>query len=249
MNDSVKQVVEPKPSKKSKATTWILCSVIVVIVLIWFVPPIAAELYLTKNISKFINADTTKNVDLKANTFQLLAGKFNSFEINGTHLMVGNLMVESYSLKANEGQIDIFKTIKQQKVELKESPVITLDMHVAINDMAKLLQGLYKSLHEMTVEGEDGYLQISGVSGTQKELNLPIKFKLKLTNKDWSSLQASAYDFEIETDKQVTGEVINQLETMYTKTILFNNTNPPIYINSVEVKEDGINITSNSALN
>ncbi|QOR33685.1 hypothetical protein IMX26_09235 [Clostridium sp. 'deep sea'] len=249
MNDSVKQVAEPKLNKKSKATTWILCSVVAVIVLIWFVPPIAAEMYLSKNINKFINADTTNNVDLKANTFQLLAGKFNSFEINGSNLMVGNLTVKSYSLKADKGQIDIFKTLKQHKIELKDSPVITLDMNVAISDMAKLLQGLYKSLNEMTVQGRDGYLQISGVSGTQKELNLPIKFKLKLTNKDWSSLQASAYDFEIATDKQIPEEVINQLEVMYTKTILFNNTNPPIYINSVVVKEDGINITSNSALN
>lgn len=240
--------LQPGLDSKSKAAAWIIGAVVVALLLIWFLPPLAAEVYLSNNIAKFISSDTPEDVSLKANTWQLLSGRFSSFNITGRNLTVGNLLVDSYSMEASKGQIDIFKTLREKDISLKMSPVITLTMDVTVADMAALLGTFYPSLHEMAVTGHEGYLLVTGVAATFEGQKIPIEFKVDLTTSDWSSLKVRAYDLVPLSGIDTLQQTIDELTDIYSVNILFNNTTPPIYINSVVVSETGIEIKSNSAL-
>ncbi len=240
---------KPVPAGKSLPKAWIAGAVLAGLLLLWFAPPLAAELYLANNIDKFINTDITDDVSLKTNTFQLLAGKFSSFHISGNNLLIGNLRISQYMLEATEGRIDIIQTLKKKDIILENSPIITLTLDVSINDMAYLLQEFYPSLSDMQVVAAEGYMIVSGTAATPAGKDLPVSFKVALTTDDWASLRVDAYELTATPVENVTDEEIAELTEIYSVSIPFDGTTPPIYINKVVVSASKIIITANSSLN
>lgn len=248
MSNDIKKDEPIKDKKGSKK--WLVGLIMAALVLLWVAPPLAAELYLRENIGNLMKADTPREVRLDTNTFKLITGSFDELEVKGDNLTIGNLQIESYELLASSGKVDVFETLREKDVIVEESPVADLTLHITIEDMKNLLELYYDSLNDMEVVAYDGYLQISGVSDTPRGKEVLISFNAELSSSDWSSLQVEPVALSIASsyEGQLAEEEIQELIDVYTIDISFENTNPPIFINSVNVSANEILITANTSL-
>ncbi len=248
MSNDVKKDEPVKEQERSKK--WLVGLILAALILLWIAPPLAAELYLRENIGNLMKADTPREIRLDTNTFKLITGSFDELEVKGDNLTIGNLQVESYELLASSGKIAVFETLREKDVIVKESPVADLTLHITIEDMKNLLSLYYDSLNEIEVVAHDGYLQISGLSDTPRGKEVPISFNAELSSSDWSSLQVEPIALSIISSYQgqLSQEEIQELTNVYSIDISFEKTNPPMFINSINVNSDEVVITANTSL-
>ncbi|MFP4456450.1 MAG: LmeA family phospholipid-binding protein [Clostridia bacterium] len=248
MSNDIKKEESAKDKKGSKK--WLVGLLIAALILLWVAPPLAAELYLRENIGNLMKADTPREVRLDTNTFKLITGSFEELEVKGDNLTIGNLQVESYELLASSGKINVFETLREKDVIVKESPVADLTLHITIEDIKNLLKSYYESLNDIEVVAYDGYLQINGVSDTPRGKEVPISFNAELSSSDWSSLQIEPIALSVDSnyEGELGQEEIQELIDVYSIDISFEDTNPPIFIDSVNVDTKEVLITANTSL-
>jgi hypothetical protein len=242
------EAAENKGEKKSKK--WLIGLLIAALILLWVAPPLAAELYLRDNIGNLMKADTPDEVKLDTNTFKLLTGSFDELKVKGSNLRIGNLDIDNYELVASSGRVSIIETLREKDVVVKESPVAELTMRISIEDMKNLLSSYYDSLSDMEVIAYEGYLEVSGVSDTPRGKKALIIFNVELSSSDWSSLQVEVVDLSQSSSYagQLNEEEITELIEVYTIDISFEDTNPAIFINSVNITTEEVVITANTSL-
>lgn len=248
MSESTKK--EEFAEEKNSSRKWLIGLGIVALILVWLAPPLAAELFLSRNIGKLMDADVPEDVDLDTNTFKLLSGKFDKLFIKGNNLSIGNLDIERYELLASSGQIAILKTLTKKDVFVKESPVATLTLHVSIKDMENMLSLYYESLNEINVSAYEGYLEIIGISDTPQGKEVPIVFQVVLSSSDWASLEVKVVELKptVQYIEKLSDEENEELVDIYSICIPFDKTSPAIFINSVEIFNEEIIITANTSL-
>ena len=227
---------------------WIVGAIVAVLLLLWFAPPLAAEMVLADNIDSFITAATPDNVELDTDTIQLFKGGFKGFRITGKDLLVGNLLVSDYELNAREGQIDLVKYITSQKIVMKKNPIIKMTWEVSISDFSKLLEAFYPSIWGMKVEAVGDYLQVTGVSASPSGIDVPVDFKVNLSVDQWEALYLEAYDLDVDIVSVLEAGLTADLTEIYSLRIPFDKTTPPIFIDSAKVSGGKIIITASSSL-
>jgi hypothetical protein len=116
--------------------------------------------------------------------------------------------------------------------------------------MKNLLSSYYDSLSDMEVIAYEGYLEVSGVSDTPRGKKALIIFNVELSSSDWSSLQVEVVDLSQSSSYagQLNEEEITELIEVYTIDISFEDTNPAIFINSVNITTEEVVITANTSL-
>ncbi len=241
LNEEVKK-------EKSKPKAWLIGLIIAALILLWVAPPLAAELYLAENIDNFIKAQSVEDVSLTTDTFKLLNGRFDQFVVSGNNLLIGHLKVESFQLMASEGQIAILETIRTKKIAVKESPIASMILNITQEDFKDLLKTYYESLNEIEVVLNNGYIEVSGIADSPRGKSIPIAFIARVGSDDWSSLEVDVVEIISTSSKVVEDDELEELSDIYSIVIPFDKTNPVIYINTVNVRSDGIIINANTSL-
>ncbi|GEM_PF-5704268 len=227
---------------------WLIGAVIAVLLLLWFAPPLAAEMVLANNIDGFINAAEPDRVTLDTTTIQVVQGRFKSFHITGKDLVIGNLLVSEYDFDAGEGQLDVMKYLTSKTIVMKKNPIIKMRWVVTVADFSKLLEAFYPSIWGMDVVAVGDSLQVSGVAASPSGIDVPVEFKVKLSVDQWEALYLEAYDLNVDIESVMEAGLAADLTEIYSLSIPFDKTSPPIFIDSAQVSKGQIIITASSSL-
>lgn len=198
-----------------------------------------------------IPAPQPEVVELKTNTWKLLLGGYDRLYLEGEDMQIGNLSIAEYTLEANSGKIDIIQSLRARRPVMDAHGVADLHMQVIPEKMARLLDLQYGSLSDVVVEYYQGYIKVLGISDTPRGKHLAVAFDAELGSTDWSSLSVNVLEVRervADGKPQLNAEELEELRGIYSISIPFDQTDPPMYIYEVEVTPDKLTINANMLL-